>query len=95
MNKAEILFMDKASMRGGIYLYPKTVAIQFILECKKQGITILGIDGFFITENTTQPSIEHSIDYSRHPFTEGIYDEAIQFLEIKDDKMYFEIVCPE
>lgn len=85
--------MDRALKRGGIYLHPKNDALQFILKCKKQGIAILGIDGFFISEDTTQPSLDNSIDFSTHPFAENVYAEAIRFLEIRDNNLYFEIVC--
>jgi hypothetical protein len=87
--------MSKAINRSGIYLYSKDNALQFINECKKQKVAILGIDGFYLDGNTTQPSMENSIDFSTKPFIESIYDEAINFLEFRDDKMYFEIVCSE
>jgi hypothetical protein len=95
MNKVEALFKDKAVVRGGIYLFTKEYAKQFVLECKKQGIIVLGIDGFFIDEKTTQPSQDNSIDFSTDPFNEGIYEKTINFLEARDENLYFEIVCSE
>ena len=76
-------------------MYSKSNAIQFIKECEKESVVVLGIDGFFLTSNTTQPSMDNSIDYSSRPFDESIYDKAIQFLEEKSDDLYFEIVCVE
>jgi hypothetical protein len=95
MNKAALLFKDKALIRSGIYLFPKNYALQFVLECKKQHIVILGIDGFFIDARTTQPSLDHSIDFSITPFNETVYDEAIKFLEAREEDLFFEIVCSD
>jgi len=89
------MFMDKATKRAETYYYTKPDAIQFIKECEKENVVVLGIDGFYLTSNTTQPSMDNSIDYSMRPFDKSIYDKAIQFLEEKSDDLYFEIVIVE
>lgn len=95
MNKVEILFANRAIKRGGILLFSKEDTFQFINACKEMNTAILGIDGFFLTSNTTQPSMENSINFSDRTFTKDIYDEAIEFLTMRDDRMFFEIVCSE
>jgi hypothetical protein len=95
MNKIENKFLKKAVERGGIYFYSKSDAIQFINECRGEGIVILGIDAFVLTSTTTQPSMNNSVDYSMQPFEKEIYNRAIKFLEERDDQLYFEIVCAE
>ncbi len=95
MNKVEKLFIDKSVHRYGIYLYSKTVALEFIRECIKQNIPILGIDGFFISENKTQPSMEDSINFSSQVFTVDIYEKAILFINSRSNNLYFEIVCSD
>lgn len=95
MNKVEILFKDQAVIRGGIFLFSKENAFQFIEECRNRDIAILGVDGFFITDVTTQPSMENSVDFSRGQFYGNIYDEAVQFIEGRGNNLYFEIVCSE
>jgi hypothetical protein len=95
MNKVEILFANKAINRAGIFLYSKEDALQFVNACRETSTMILGIDAFFITHNTTEPSMENSIDFSKHSFTKDIYDEAIRFLTMRDDRLFFEIVCPD
>lgn len=52
---------------------------------------MLSIDAFFLTTTTTQPSMDNSVDYSMRPFNKEIYDIAINFLEKRDDQLYFEI----
>jgi hypothetical protein len=97
MNKVEKMFIDKALKRSvdrGITFYSKNVALEFVRECKKEGIVILGIDAFFLTETTTQPSMEDSIDFSASSYKgNDIYQDSIVLLETRKDNMHFEIVC--
>lgn len=95
MNKVEKLFLNNAINRGGIYLYSKENALKFVEECKRQDLAILGIDSFYLTDSTIQPSMDNSIDFSRRSFEKGFFDEAIQFLKQRGDNLYFEIVCAE
>jgi len=53
----------------------------------------LGIDGFFISEMATQPSLEDSIDYSTTLPNACVYENALEFVEERDDNLYFEIIC--
>lgn len=97
MNKVEALFQGKRIPRSGTYVYPKQVAIDFINECRKFNIRILGIDALIIREEFTQPSMDNSIDFTASSYRGGIpkniWDAAVNFLEKRDDKYYFEIVC--
>ncbi|MEZ4912398.1 MAG: hypothetical protein R2774_16230 [Saprospiraceae bacterium] len=93
MNKVEILFSGRALNRGGVLLFSKKDALDFIKQCKNCDITILGIDGFFISEMATQPSLEDSIDYSTTFPSTCVYKNALKFVEERDDNLYFEIVC--
>ncbi len=93
MNKVERIFMDKALNRRGIMLYAKQDALAFIEECNKNRIRLLGIDGFFITDTTTQPSLDDSIDFSNVPQLQNVYDKAIEFIKRRKGNLYFEIVC--
>ena len=97
MNKVEALFQGKGIPRSGTYVYPKQVAIDFINECRKFNIRILGIDALIIREEFTQPSMDNSIDFTASSYRGGnpknIWDAAVNFLEKRDDKYYFEIVC--
>ena len=81
MNKVELLFLGKAIRRGTI------------IKCERQQVVILGIDGFYLTDTTTQPSMENSVDYSVRHFDKDLYQNAIRFLEERDQNLHFEIVC--
>jgi hypothetical protein len=93
MNKVEKAFLGKAINRAGIYLYSKRNALDFLEECKRQDVPVLGIDSFYLTESTIQPSMDNSIDFSTRSFEKEILDEAIRFLKQRGDDLYFEIVC--
>ena len=93
MNKIELLFKDKAIKRYGLDLYSKENALYFIELCRKEKIRILGIDGFFITENSIQPSLANSVDFTMKPFEGDVYTASSTFLETINEKMVFEIVC--
>jgi ABC-type tungstate transport system permease subunit len=98
MNKINKMFFNKAAIDRGTYLlFTKKNAIDIVNECMKENIIIYGIDGFLkIDENTIQPSMENSIDFSTNPNfmeTMNIYEEAVKFLEKKEDNLFFEISC--
>jgi hypothetical protein len=98
MNKVERLFVDKALIRGGVYLFSKYNALKLIDECRKAKISILGIDGFFITETSTQPSLENSLDFTSSTYKgnrDNVFDEARKFIEDRKNDLYFEVVCSE
>lgn len=73
---------DKATIRGGLYLYNFSDAIDLITYCKDNNLSILGIDAFIISNDKTQPVSEHSIDYSVSS-QNGNWDKAITFLQSK------------
>lgn len=93
MNKVEEIFIEKAVERGGLFLYSRENAIAFVKACKNEKIHLLGMDGFFLTNNRIQPSLEDSLDFSSLFFQEDVYEKAIDFLEIRSDDLFFEIIC--
>lgn len=94
MNKVELLFKDKAILKGGMMFLPKNVAIQFVHECKNQGVKILGVDGFYLFGDAVQPSLDHSIDFSITNETTD-YKKAEQFIMVRSDELYFEITTDD
>ncbi|MFI5137272.1 MAG: hypothetical protein ACHQIM_05545 [Sphingobacteriales bacterium] len=99
MNKVELSFKEKGIPRVGTYVYPKQVAIDFIDECKKFNIGILGIDALIIHGEFTEPSLENSVDFTATPYREkppiNTWGTAVTFLKERDDLYYFEIICSD
>lgn len=89
MSTIELKFKNKAIIQpGGWAIYSKKDSVEFIKECKRESIDILGIDGFFrdkdishpsipnlsVTPDSIQPSMEHSIDFSSAPLKGVVKD---------------------
>lgn len=92
MNKVTQIFAERALERGGLYLYSRNDAMECILACQVEKVRLLGIDGFILTADTTQPSINDSVDFSSSLFEGDIYEYALAFLEKRPETLYFEIV---
>jgi hypothetical protein len=68
-NDIEARFRPKGTICRGILLLPAVVALEFIDECKKENISLLGFDGFRIIDGEQiQPYLEHSLDLSSITF---------------------------
>jgi hypothetical protein len=52
-------------------------ALDIIERCKQEGVGILGIEGFYLTDKATMPQLDHILDLSSGT---KAYDDARQFL---------------
>jgi len=105
MNKVEKQFIDKGIFRNNILLLTKSVAIDFVDECKKNKFLILGIDSFILFNEKIQPSLENSVDYTidkmgnpldmKDLLSEDFYKKAKMFIKEKNDHFVFEICCKQ
>jgi hypothetical protein len=98
MNIIEITFLDRAIVQPeGWSIYQKHDAINFVKECQKHSITILGIDGFSRIGASIQPHLNDSIDFSSRQYAHifDVYAAALSFLEKRGEDLLFEIVCLE
>lgn len=77
MNKLFDDFKQYATIRGGIALFPGKIALQILDKLETEHCPILGIDGFTVADNKTQPHMEHSTDLSE--IDEGL-SKAREFL---------------
>ena len=94
LNKIEQLFAARAIIRPGTFLLKPIDAIEFLNECQKQQIRILGVDAFYLIEEKIQPSLLHSADFTlsrRHEINKNACDEARKIIEAGNG-MYFEII---
>jgi hypothetical protein len=91
LNSIEFFFKNKVINRNGIFLYSKEHSIEFVKKSKELNVKLLGIDGFYLTEITIQPSMRDSIDFSKNLGFE-IHELALSFLEERSNNLFFEIV---
>jgi len=94
MASVEDEFRPKNIGHGGILMLRPTDALSMILRCRDLQILVLGIDAFILTEHTTQPVMEHSVDLSDYAQGDS-WTLAEKFLRKRMDKGFvFEIVVP-
>ncbi len=70
-------------------------AVRAISEAEIAGVQLLGFDGAYLGETTTQPSLEDSWDYTSdaYPPVDSPYLHAIQFIRERSSKrLRFELV---
>jgi hypothetical protein len=93
MEPIEQEFSCKGVLRGGLLLLKAKDALDMVRRCRELGIEVLGIDGFRITERTTQPLMEESIDLSRLGGGINTWAQAESFLGSRvDTNLFFEVV---
>lgn len=87
-------FKAKAIIRGGVLIFTPADAIKLIEAAELEGRKILGIDGFFLTDKSTQPSLENSADYSAGVGRGANANQsALKFVQERDGRgLHFEIV---
>ena len=93
MEPLEQEFCSKGVLRGGILLLKATDALEMVRRCRELGVEVLGIDGFRITDQTTQPLMEESIDLSKPGGAHDGWTLAEAFLGRRaDTDIFFEVV---
>jgi hypothetical protein len=87
-------FEKQGIVRGNAIRFPAKAATEVILAVAEAGLRVLGVDGFLITETTTQPLMEHSVDFSGGPAAcENDIQAALEFVKARESLgLYFEIV---
>ena len=64
MDEIEEEFQHIAIIRGKTYRYKPEDALAVLAKCRQLNKRILGLDAFIIGDHYTQPSMEHSTDYT-------------------------------
>jgi hypothetical protein len=92
MEPIEQEFAAKGVIRGGELLLKPRDALDMVRRCHEEGIEVLGLDGFKLTEQTIRPVMEASIDLS-FPRNGDTWRRAESFLATRlDSDLYFEVV---
>jgi hypothetical protein len=85
-------FKDRGILRGVLVLEP-AAALEMVARAEERGVPLLGVDGFWITDSTTQPDMGHSIDLAGRP---SAWAGAAQFIRDRASLgLMFEIVADE
>ena len=75
------------------FVMPLDSAIEYVNECKKQEIEILGIDGFYMHNPGIQPSMENSVDFTsyKYKFKSDMYTDDIEFLNARPNSCFLRL----
>lgn len=92
MEPIEREFAARGVVRGGLLLLQAPAALDMVRRCREEGIKVLGLDAFSLSEHTTQPLMEQSTDLTKSGHSDS-WTEAESFLigRIHSD-LYFEVV---
>jgi hypothetical protein len=86
-------FAARGIRRGGILFLAASDAIDLIEAARKQGRAILGVDSFRLTDTTTEPVMEHSVDLSEGEVPADTWSTASEFISARAESGFmFEIV---
>ncbi len=92
MEPIEQEFAAQGVIRGGELLLKPKDALDMVRRCGEEGIEVLGLDGFKLTEQTIQTVMEQSIDVS-FPRSSDSWRKVESFLAARlDSDLYFEVV---
>jgi hypothetical protein len=87
-------FRARAIIRCGTLLLKPADAIEMVRRCRERGIEVSGIDGFRLTETTTQPLLDEILDLQTEDdkYRHRCWEEAERFLrERMQTDLYFEV----
>jgi len=84
-----------AGIRRGAGLYfDQATALSVLKEAQAAGFRIILVEAFFLTANSTQPSLEDSVDFETYGVPDGgePYDYARRLVSAPSrQKMFFDI----
>jgi hypothetical protein len=86
-------FKPRGIVRGGTLFLEARAALAMVARAHDLAVPILGVDGFWVTEHTTQPDMGHSVDLGGG---ESSWRAARAFIQSRADMgLMFEVVADE
>lgn len=82
-------------MRGGILFLRASDAVALTEAAREKGVRVLGVDGFRLEDDATQPLIEHSVDFSSEPRGTDLWTRASDFIRRQPADLFFEVVLDD
>ena len=94
LTRTQEIFAKGALQRGSVFLLSPPDAMRFVDECEREGVDILGIEGFKVFGEKIQPFQEHSCDlYGQNANSHAIAKVFIQ--ERCGSDIWFEVGTSE
>jgi hypothetical protein len=77
------LFRSRGILYRDTLLLPPSVALEFIVACRENGVEVLGFDAFnLLSEDLIQPIMDDSLDLSAEPHSLKSVDDGYAFAEL-------------
>jgi hypothetical protein len=94
LTKTQKRFVSVALQRGSVFLLSPSDALRFVDECERNGVDILGAEGFKVFGEKIQPCQEHSFDlYGNKVNNHAVARDFIQ--QRLESDIWFEIGTSE
>ena len=91
-NGIELSFRGRGVVRGGILFLPADDAVALTEAARQAGVRVLGVDAFRLSDDITQPLMQHSVDFSSESPGADVWTKASDFIRLQPTDLFFEVV---
>lgn len=98
LNYVQLKFLPRAVLHHGMFLLRYDEALEFVQECERENLLILGIDGLWLHGYGIQPDMGHDLDFTTKDGPKSALGDcwagSIEWLQQRSDlELWYEIVC--
>jgi hypothetical protein len=79
-------------VRGGILFLRADDAVGLTDAARQKGIRVLGVDAFRLSDDATEPLMQHSVDFSSESRESDLWTKASDFIRSQPTDRFFEVV---
>ena len=87
----ELAFRERGVVRGGILFLRADDAVGLTEAARQRGIRVLGVDAFRLSDDATQPLMQHSVDFSPESRESDLWTKASDFIRRQPTDLFFEV----
>jgi hypothetical protein len=88
----ELAFRGRGVVRGGILFLRADDAVGLTEAARQRGVRVLGVDAFRLSDDATQPLMQHSVDFSSESRESDLWTKASDFIRCQPADLFFEVV---
>ena len=88
----ELAFRGRGVVRGGILFLCANDAVALTEAARQTGVRVLGIDAFRLSDDVTEPLMQHSVDFSSESQKPDLWTKASEFIRRQPTDLFFEVV---
>lgn len=88
----ELAVRGRGVVRGGILFLRANDAVALTEAARQRGVRVLGVDAFRLSDDVTEPLMQHSVDFSSESQEADLWTKASDFIRRQPTDLFFEIV---